>query len=499
MGLSKLVNKLKSHSVADLVEAEPAVGGSLLPRQLYQTRYHFGVNFGGCFVGEKWIFHGAFPEGTECELEAVEEGTKNNQNDYKASLEKRWSEYATEDDWKWLHDHGVTAVRIPVGYWHVDGGKYTHATKFERYSDVYSNAWKIFKQKFVEPAASHNIGILVDLHGVPGGANGDAHSGEQRGGQAQFWDNDGYQKLATDALAFIARDLKHYDNIAGIQVVNEAQFSDSAKSQKSFYARAINAIRHEDASVPVVILDGWWPDQWVQWIQSEQKGDRSIGVVVDHHCYRCFDDKDKQKGADQVIDDLEGDLLTNLSDSGNGVDFMVGEWSCVLDGATWDRSHVDDAKRAEIVKRYGQKQLQLIFQRSSALYFWTYKFEAGLGGEWDFRHMVDHGLVAPSVKVPDQALFDEALKGNYDGHVNYWNQNGGGSKYDHDQYKAGFCAAWNEGLEFAKQGALVGRRQAVKLARRAEHVAKHGKLEYLWEWDQGWDKGMEEFSRAATC
>lgn len=498
MGLSKLMDKIKSHSVADIPPAEPAVGGPLLSRQLYRTRYHFGVNFGGCFVGEKWIFHGAFPEGTECELEATQKGTKEDKNEFKAKLEKRWSDYASDADWSWLQDHGVTVVRVPLGYWHVDGGKYTSGTKFEPYADVYANAWTVFKKNFVEPAGNHNIGILVDLHAVPGGANGDAHSGEQRSGQAGFWASSSSQKVATDVLAFVARDLKPYDNIVGIQVVNELEFSDSGLKQKSFYARAINAIRQEDSSVPVVILDGWWPDQWAKWVQQHQQDGRSVGVVVDHHCYRCFDEKDKKKPADKVIADLDGDLLTNISDSGNGVDFIVGEWSCVLDGATWDRSHVDDAKRAELVKQYGHKQLQLISQRSAGLYFWTYKFEAGLGGEWDFRQMVEQGLAAPSVLVPDQACFDEALRANFDGHVHYWDANGGGGKFDHEQYKAGFSAAWDEGVAFAKHGALVGRRQAVKLARRAEHVGKQGKLEYLWEWDQGWDKGTEEFLRAAS-
>lgn len=497
MGLSKLVNKLKSHSVEDVPAADPAVGDSLLPQQLYRSRYHFGVNFGGCFVGEKWIFHGAFPDGTECELEAVQKGAKEDKDQFKAALEKRWSEYASEDDWAWLQDHGVTAVRVPLGYWHVDGGKYTHGTKFESYADVYSNAWTIFKQKFVEPAGKHNVGILVDLHAVPEGANGDAHSGEQRSGLAGFWSSSSSQKLAADALAFIARDLKSHDNIVGIQVVNEAEFSDSGLKQKSFYSRAINAIRQEDSGVPVVILDGWWPDRWVKWLQELQQDGRSVGVVLDHHCYRCFDDKDKQKPADKVIADLDGDLLTNLTDSGNGADFIVGEWSCVLDGSTWDRSNVDDAKRRDLVKEYGNKQLQLFEQRGAGLYFWTYKFEAGLGGEWDFRQMVDQGLSAPSVHVPDQAHLDEVLKTNLDGHVLYWDQNGGGEKFDHDRYKAGFVAAWNDGVAFAEKGALIGRRQAVKAARRAEHVAKQGQLKFLWEWDQGWDKGMEEFVLAA--
>lgn len=495
MGISKIVDKLKAHSVHDAPAADAAVSGDLLDSQLCRTRFHFGVNFGGCFVLEKWIFHSIFPEGTEVELEAVAKGAKDDKKDYKKRLEAHWSDYASEDDWKWLQSQGVTAVRIPVGYWHVGGGKFTLGTKYEPYADVYSEAWNIFKSKFVEAAAKHQIAVLVDLHGLPGGANGEAHSGELSGGQAGFWNSLSFQKLAADAVAFIAKDLKRYSNIAGIQIVNEAEFSDSALKQKLYYMRALEAIRKEDGSIPVVILDGWWPDQWAKWVQEHQKDGRNLGIVVDDHCYRCFDEKDRAKSVPQIIEDLDGSVLTNLNDGGRGVDFMVGEYSCVVDGKSWEKS--DNGKRSELVEEYGAKQLRLFEQRAGAgLYFWTFKFEAQ-GGEWDFREMAGRAVRPPKVQEPLLDKLEELLKTNFDQHVHYWDERGG--KYEHARYEAGFRAAWADGAAFARKGALVGRRQAVWAARRAEYVKKEGQLDWLWEWDQGWEKGMAEFVRAALA
>lgn len=109
-----------------------------------------------------------------------------------------------------------------------------------------------------------------------------------------------------------------FDNIAGIQVVNEAEFSDPAKKQSTYYAACITEIRKSDSLVPVIISDGWWADQWVKWVQEKQGPDGNIGVVLDEHVYRCFSDDDKNKTPQQIIDDLNGDLLTNLTDDGKG-------------------------------------------------------------------------------------------------------------------------------------------------------------------------------------
>lgn len=493
MGLSKLVDKLKKHSISGL-QADSAVSGTPSKKQIYQARYNFGVNFGGCFVGEKWIFHSIFPDGTDCELDAVAKSVKENGTDgARKRLEEHWSSYATDDDWSWLQNNGVTSVRIPIGYWDIDGGKFTKGTKFAKYKEVYSGAWNIFKKKFVEPAGAHNIAVLVDLHGLPGGANGADHSGEKSGGKAEFWGNSSYQALVTDALQFVARDLKGYDNIAAIQVVNEAEFSESGSKQKSYYLAAIKAIRQEDKTVPIVISDGWWPDQFAKWVQENE----GLGVVIDHHCYRCFDDKDKSKNAEQIIQDLDGDLLTNISNNGNGVDFMVGEYSVVLDGNTWKNSGLDpndggNSKRAELTSAYGKKQLSLMFQRSGCgAFFWTYKFESGNGGEWDFRQQLGKGLSAPKVEV--KGSVDQALEPLYNSHVSYWNGQNPREKYDHERYKDGFKAAWNDALAFAKEGSIVGRRQAVKAARLAEHLRNKGSLNFIWEWEQGYDKGIEEY------
>lgn len=492
--------KLKSKA-SNVPKADPPFkkGQSLTKKQVYRSRQNFGVNFGGCFVLEKWIYHDIFPEGTDCELQVVKKLIKDKgAKEAQQKFDDHWSNFVSDNDWDWLKDHKVTSVRIPLGYWEVNGGQFTKGTKFASYTSVYQNAWNILKKKFIEPAGQRNISVLIDIHGLPGGANGADHSGEQPGGgKATFWDNEEYQLLMCDLFEFVAKDLSNVENIAGIQIVNESEFANDPKKQARYYGAVISLIRSHDKDVPIIISDGWWPDQWVKWVQSTQ-GNGNIGVVVDAHCYRCFSDDDKKKAPPQIIADLDKDLLTNLTQDGKGVDFMVGEYSCVLDGDLWNRDGAND-KRDDLVIEYGRKELDLFNQRATfGSYFWTFKFQSGNGGEWDFKTMVDKGAINPPKSLDAGAgNLDEKLKGNLEAHANYWNQQNSHEKYEHYRYEDGFRTAWQDASEFAKfDGSKIGRLESWKAARAAEHILNKGELKHVWEWFQGFDKGLEEFSAA---
>ena len=65
--------KLKSKA-SDIPQADSASTSGKPPstKQIYQSRQNFGVNFGACFVLEKWIYHELFSETNgDAELDAV--------------------------------------------------------------------------------------------------------------------------------------------------------------------------------------------------------------------------------------------------------------------------------------------------------------------------------------------------------------------------------------------------------------------------------------------
>lgn len=493
-----LLEKLKNLGSDSLTASSPAAPPGKPPtiKSIYQSRHNFGVNFGSLFVQESFIFGKFFPDGSNTEFSGVSSYIKEHGLDQtRKDLEDHWNGFVTDDDWKWLASVGVTAVRIPIGYWHVNGGLYTKGTPFEKISAVYKNAWPILKN-IIKKASEYQIGVLIDLHALPGGANCSEHSGIENK-SAQFWDNSKYQKATFTLLEFITDDVKSFDNIVGLQIVNESEFSNDAKAQQRYYAHALKKIRGVDPGIPVIISDGWWPDQWVKWLQKEEKsGVGSSGIVIDTHVYRCFSEDDKKKSPEQIIQDLDKDVLTNLSGS---ADFIVGEYSCVLDGASYQSAQHD---RNELVKQYGQKQSEIFSNRANAgSYFWTLKFEHGDGGEWGFIPQVNNGAIPKhptSANIPSDDKFNEIVEQEYKAHSQYWDQENPKEKWEHWRYREGFTTAWADSIEFAKfNGSVIGRTTAWRNARLQEHVSARGDSGFVWEWEQGFDKALAIFKQVA--
>lgn len=487
--LKQKVQELKISNDASLPVFPEA--GKITKRDIYQNRYNFGVNFGSLFVLEKYIYDSLFSAGGENEHDAiVAYAKKTSVNDAAKKLEEHYTNYISDDDWRWLKDEaGITAIRLPVGYWHIGNGQFLEKGMcFEDLQKVYESAkpWDHIK-RIVADAKKNEIGVLFDLHALPGGANGDAHSGETNGGKAKFFQNGkAVKKVVEEMLPFVVNDLcQQNENVIGLQIVNEAAFNNSPSAERNYYAKAIRSIRKLDSTLPIVISDGWWPEQWADWLENVKL---SNDVVIDSHTYRCFSDEDKSKSARQLTDELH----ETVNFAKDKADYVVGEFSCVLDGSTWDKTK---EPRDECVASYGQKQTQVFQDNASwGWFFWTYKFEHGDGGEWGFVPMVNRGCI-PKRPRTDPHIDDNRVKDIVAEHVNYWKDKGG-DKFEHWRYEDGIKNAIDDIKAFnAFEHSRVGRRHFMKNVRRHQYTKDKGDSEYMWEWEQGYDKGLDEFNR----
>lgn len=479
-------------------EEVPAAGPAAPPgkapdrKSIFRNRFNYGVNFGSLFLLEKFIFHQFFIDNTGTELDAItccinRYGIDKTRQD----LENHWNAYVNDNDWNWLKSKGVTTIRLPIGYWHVNGGYFTPNTPFFQVSRVYSNAWLILKN-IIQKANQYDIGILIDLHALPGGANNAEHSG-LRLSKPEFWGNDKYLDLTIAILEFIIKDLGQFENLAGLQIVNESCFDNEALYQKQYYSKAIRHIRKIDSNIPIIISDGWWTDQWVKWVNEKESklNNESIGVVIDDHVYRCFSDSDRNKSPEQIINDLNGDLLTNLS--GNA-DIMVGEYSHVLDTKSWEKTQND---RNQLVHSYGQALFNLITTRANyGFFFWTFKFQEGDGGEWGFQKQVDIGnipILRTVNKIPSLTDFQNSCEFEFNNHSNYWNSQNQNEHYEHWRFKEGFITGWSDAVEFLKlNSSKIGRINSWISSRRIEHIKFRNNSRFIWEWDHGFHKGIEK-------
>lgn len=107
-------------------------------------------------------------EGTD----AVDEYTFMQTKDAAEKIKKHRRTFITEKDFAWIADQGLTAVRIPVGYWLFEADQpYTPTIMYLDWA--------------VKMAKKYGLKVLVDLHGAPGSQNGQDHSG--RAGKALWY------------------------------------------------------------------------------------------------------------------------------------------------------------------------------------------------------------------------------------------------------------------------------------------------------------------------
>lgn len=163
---------------------------------------------------------------------------------------------------------------------------------------------KLIPSVFVHRLKQRGIGTLIDVHGLPGGANGNDHSGTNSG-KAEFWSSKKNKQLAAKVMCFIAEEAKTMDGVAGLQIVNEAEWG--AKGMFEWYDEVLKAVGKVDPTLPIYISDAWALDTASSWskIQNQVRdGSTRNPVVVDTHLYWCFEEKDRHKSPREISDEV---------------------------------------------------------------------------------------------------------------------------------------------------------------------------------------------------
>ncbi|CBX91659.1 similar to glucan 1,3-beta-glucosidase [Plenodomus lingam JN3] len=480
---------------------------------ILRYRYHYGTNLGSVYVIERWLQPSRFPDGAEgsSELAAVQawvsiigiEATKQ-------KFEEQWANSIPEEALEWLTNVAkVTTVRLPIGYYDLPGMEFTQGTPFEPYAYVYSEAWNSIRT-LIARLRARSIGVLIDLHALPGGANAQEHSGTNSG-RAEFWNSPFNRALGVRCCQFIAEDSRQGLDIAGIQLVNEA--IGDAENMYQWYDEAIANISSIDPSIPVVISDAWNLDHAIDYSFKKNTIDQlSSPVVVDTHCYWAFTDGDKAKSPQQIIGEA-GQRLSQLDgkegsvhDRG-AVQAIIGEYSCVMSENSWNKS--GGIPKEELVKQFGHVQCMRYQQRAGGSYFWNWKMDWMPGGEWGFVAQSNAGNIVPpqlsTLSTEDkQRLLHKARHEFRDRrhealqqHVAYWKRTDANGHYEHRNYDDGWKIGYQDALTFlegrATQGDKIGMLELWVL-KRIRESGLGGDVAWLFE--QGMRKGILDFYAA---
>lgn len=402
-----------------------------------------------------------------------------------------------------MASHGINTVRLPIGYFHFLPGhpdpevqKLMAGTEYGDYAAAYAGAWSRI-ERAIQTAAQHGIGVLVDLHGAPGAQNTDDHSGLNTG-KAGLWDgmsSSKNQKRTIAILVALAKSVAQYDNVVGLELLNEPKNSGRLQG---FYEDAIKEIQRAGgpaAELPIYLGDAWDLNHYSGWAASQSKA--GTFLVVDHHLYRCFTKQDHSTSASEharrVHPSANGPTCNMLNGASSklGGSLIIGEWSAALNPGSLQGQNQEAAQ-----KEWGSAQLAHFTSSLGGNFYWTLKKEGGPDPGWCLYTAIEKGVIPDNVGRPRgspsgnyQAAHDQA----HGGHSQYWNNHG--VPGDHAQFSQGFQQGWKDAEHFysTSQNSIGFAGQWATLRTEA-WKAKGGDGKTAWEFQHGCQQGIAAFN-----
>ena len=408
-----------------------------------------------------------------------------------------------------------TTVRLPIGYWNLPGEQFTKDTPFEPFAYVYSAAWSSICA-LIARLRAHNIGVLLDFHGVPGGANTKDHSGTNSG-TATFFKLAFNRQLGIRCAEFVARESAAGLDLVGLSLVNEPERR--SETLYEWYDDAIDAVSKIDPSLPIVISDAWDLKRAIRYSLKKNAAFRPEivnPIIIDTHLYWCFSDADKQKPPQAIIKEVPNKLTElngkegSVTDRG-AVQVIVGEYSTVLSADTWVKH--GDTSKDELVKMFGAEQSLRYQQRTAGAFFWTWKMDWMPGGEWGFQAQSDPSnrfiFPPPHTFIPEHNIsgllecarnrMDERLYKALEQHIAYFKHLAPNAPAEHWRYDHGWKLGYQDAYIFFQgrapeavgQGNKIGSLELWVLKRIRESGFRGG---HVWEFEQGLRRGIHDFN-----
>ncbi|TIB67796.1 hypothetical protein E3Q23_02792 [Wallemia mellicola] len=336
--------------------------------EIFRYRQQQSVNLGSWFVAEKWMVPSIFK--CAAGLQASE-----------LDIARGWN----EDDFRWLSEIGINTVRIPIGYWGV-GNQFLWGTDFDGLGEVYGGQWSRIRRA-IHWASLYNIGVLLDLHGAPGSANGQHISGTSDTRVGLFADEFNLQRTE-DVLVYLTEQLAYVNNMVGIQLINEPQYG--TEWLEAIYDRWLGAMRAVPGAedFPLYIHDAFDLGRYAGYVAG-----RSDFVVEDHHSYFVYTDEDAHTPAWLHGQHVNGPVRMGLEKESAVArrNLVIGEWSCALTA----ESLAGEDDPANSRWWFCSSQEAVYRNVSAGYYFWSYKTEdCDQNPNWCFLRSVGDALPA---------------------------------------------------------------------------------------------------------
>ncbi|KAF5199656.1 Glucan 1,3-beta-glucosidase [Thalictrum thalictroides] len=281
------------------------------------------------------------------------------------------SSFITEDDFKFMSQHGINTVRIPVGWW-IALDPNPPAPFIGGTLAALDNAFSWAK--------TYNINCIVDLHAAPGSQNGQEHSAS-RDGSTDWSTSPDYISQSLDAIDFLASRFANHPALLGIELLNEPSYSQVPLNVLvSYYSKGYDIVRKYSSTAYVII------SQRIGTPEPAELFHAKIGasnLVVDVHYYNLFDTSFQKMGVSDNIDYIYKSRkaeLNTLNAASNALVF-VGEW--VNEMEFRQGSQLD-------YQQFGKAQLDVYSDASFGWAYWTLKNN---NNHWDLKWNIQNNYL----------------------------------------------------------------------------------------------------------
>lgn len=324
-----------------------------------------GVNLGGWLVLERWISPSVFA-GTS----APDEHSLMNLLDSKTAetrIRTHRDKFITESHIDQLQNLGLTALRLPVGYWLFDD------------IDGFVGGADFYVDQLFGWAKRRGMSVVLCFHAAPGSQNGWDHSGKSG---AISWVEPVNIKASHEFLELLTKRYGYHDNLVGIEILNEPHWSIDLEILHNFYQAAGRVVeRNCHPGVAVIVSDSFRPTDIINWLPKLDLKK----VILDCHLYQLFTEEDRALNLTGHLEKAKR-WAKELKRYDRYCDVMVGEWSAAMselyNPITDERQH---RYRAEDYAVYAKIQRQSFARAGAGWFYWTARTEDA--GIWS---LVDH-------------------------------------------------------------------------------------------------------------
>ncbi|KAK3042942.1 hypothetical protein RJ639_001018, partial [Escallonia herrerae] len=281
----------------------------------------------------------------------------------KEVLNRHRNNFITEEDYKFLHRHGINTVRIPVGWW-IAFDPNPPAPFIGGTLEALDNAFSW--------AQAYSIECIIDLHAAPGSQNGMEHSAS-RDGTTGWPTSPDYISQTLDVIEFLASRYAKHPAILGFELLNEPSAPEVPLDVLVlFYKQGYQMIRKYSSAAYVIICQRIGN---VDPFELYQADIGSFNIVVDLHYYNLFDATFVNMSVEANIQYIFKGRETQLKalNNANGPLVFIGEWVNEWDVTSASQTDYQD---------FGRAQLDVYNAASFGWAYWTLKNDRM---HWDFE------------------------------------------------------------------------------------------------------------------